>query len=573
MKDYIQAAEGKRKADILLKNGQLVNVLSGEIYPSNVVIYKDMIVGISSAAENHWEVEKTLDLNGKYILPGLMDAYIRMEASLLHPAEFVRAAVAQGTTAVIADPHEIANVLGVSGIKYIMDATRNLPVDVYFIIPSRVPATPLETSGASLKLDDLLPFLKKDRVFGLAEDQDYSDVLGGEKEILKKIMQARGHVIDGNCPGLSGKDLNAYLVAGISSDHAASSVEEAIEKVRKGMWVYVRQGSSFKEVKALAPFIARNSFHFLCFCTDDISPRDLSLGHVNGILRDAVAAGVDAMTAVRMATLSPCCRYCLQKRGAVAPGYFADIVVVSDLIDFKVDRVFKDGVLVVERGNPVYEAKIKRKSIVKETMNVKELKAEKLAVKATSDAARVIQIMPGEIMTKTAKESVLVKEGFVVSDIERDILKLAVVERHKGTGKVSLGLVRGFGIIKGAIASSISHDSHNLICVGVNDEDMLSALRQVVKLKGGVVVVSGGLITAELALPVAGLMSEELLHDVDDKMQKIEKAIQDMGSKLDNAVEALSYLALPTIPELRLSDLGLVDVDAKKIVPLFDSQA
>jgi len=567
LKDVISVAKGDKKADLLLKNGQLVNVLSAEIYPANVAIYKGKVVGIGD-----YEAEKEIDLNGKYICPGFIDSHIHIESTMLSPAEFSKATVSSGTTTVVADPHEIANVLGVKGIKYMLDVSKSLPQNIYFVLPSCVPSTKLETSGASLEASDLKPLLKNKRVIGLGEMMNFPGVCSKDEEVLAKIEMALGSnvFIDGHAPGLTGKDLTAYINSGIRSDHECVKLEEAKEKLRLGMHIFVREGSDAKNMEALLPLITPVNSRFFSLCTDDIHPKDLAEGHINGVLKKAVTLGLDPIIAVQLATVNAARHFGFKELGAVAPGYNADITVVNNLHDFKVDIVLKDGEVVAEKGKAVFQAKQKRKALVKETIKVKPLKIEDLSVKAKEGNIRVIDIIPEQVVTSESLEEPNIKDKNVVPNIDKDILKLAVVERHKALGRIGIGFVKGFGLRRGAVAQSVAHDSHNIICVGASDEDILSAVRQVIKLKGGIVVVAGGLVMAELQLSIAGLLSEGSLLEVHEKIVKLDEAVKELGSGIPDPFGLLSFLALPVIPKLKLTDKGLVDVAKMEIVDLFE---
>jgi adenine deaminase len=565
LRELISVARGEKKADLLLKNGQLVNVLSSEIYPVSVAIHKDRIVGVGD-----YQAEKVVDLNGQYICPGFIDAHVHIESSMLVPSQFSLATVPHGVTSIIADPHEIANVLGIAGIKYLLEASANLPQDMFFMLPSCVPATTMETSGADLKAKDLKPLLRKDRVLGLAELMNFPGVLCKNEDILDKIGMTQEGIIDGHCPNLSGKDLAAYILSGPSSDHECTTLEEAREKLRLGMQIFVRESSSAKNMQALLGAITKGNARGFSFCTDDMYPKDLIHGSMDRVLAKAVELGLDPMLAVQLATINTAEHYGLRKMGAIAPGYLADIAVVNNLHDFKVSMVVKSGKIVVEKGRANFKPVVKKRAAVKETVSVKPLKISDVKVKAKDKYANVIQVVPGQVLTKKVKAEVIVENGLALSDPNIDILKLLVVERHKATGNIGLAFVKGFGLKKGAIASSVSHDSHNIIAVGVTDEDILSAVREVIKLKGGMVVVSGGLVLAELPLPVAGLMSEEPLEDVVEKFDKLEASAQEIGCTLPHPFGTLSFLALPVIPELKLTDKGLVDVSEFKVIDLFE---
>jgi len=567
LKDFIAVARGEKKADLLLKNGQLVNVVSGEIYPANVAIYKGRIAGIGD-----YDANKVINLNGKYVCPGFIDVHLHIESTMLPPPEFARITVPHGTTTVVADPHEIANVLGVEGIKYMLEASKDLPQNIFFVLPSCVPTTPLETSGAKLEASDLKPLLKEQRIIGLAEVMNFLGVIERDEKLLAKIEMARKAkvLIQGHAPGLGGKDLAAYIGAGIRSDHECVKLEEAKEKLHLGMNIFIREGSSAKNLEDLLPLLSPLNSRFISLCTDDMHPSNLIQGHINSILKKAVSLGLDPITAVQLATINPA-RHCgFKELGAIAPGYIADIVVVDNLHDFNVDMVFKDGKLVAEKGKANFAIKLKKKAGVRETIKAKSPKVKDFIIEAKDSSIRVIDVIPDQIITSQTLEEPLIKDKCVVSDVDRDILKLAVIERHKASGRVGHGFVRGFGLRRGAIAQTIAHDSHNIICVGVNDEDMLSAVREVIKLKGGIVVVAGGLVLAELPLPVAGLLSDEPLEVVHEKLLSLKEAAKEIGCKLDNPFGLLSFLALPVIPKLKLTDRGLVDVEKFEIVDLFE---
>ncbi|MBU0671507.1 MAG: adenine deaminase [Candidatus Margulisbacteria bacterium] len=565
LKERISAARGEKPADLVLKNGQLVNVFSGEIYSADVAIAKGYIVGVGDYAG-----EEEIDLNGRYITPGFIDSHLHIESTLLSPGELARAIVPKGTTAVICDPLEIANVLGVAGIKYLLEASEGLPVDIFFAVPSCVPATVLETSGGKVLLEDIVSLLKKERVIRLGEVMNFPDVLSGKKETLEKLEAACEIGIEGHAPGLTGKDLNAYLAAGISTDHETTTLDEAQEKLKNGMQILVRQGSSAKNLEAILPLIQPLNSRFFAFCTDDIYPSDLAQGHINMILKKAVELKLDRIIAIQLATINAARFYGLKGYGAIAPGYYADINVVANLEDFTVDLVFKRGKKVASRNKPLFETKLKRKAGIRETVKVKPFEVEALMIKAKSEYAKAIELVPGQTLTKSIVVSVKNLNGFVVSDPDSDVLKLVVIERHKASGKIGLGLVKGFGLKNGALATSIAHDSHNIICAGVDDEDMISAVRRVVELEGGMVVVRGGLVLAELPLPIAGLISDQPLDKVLEKLKILGQALKELGCKIEHPFGILSFLSLPVIPELRLTNKGLVDVAKFKIVDLFE---
>ena len=567
LRERIAVARGEKKADIVLKNAQLINVFSGEIYPADVAIHKDRVAGIGD-----YSGEQEIDLNGRYIAPGFIDAHLHIESTLLTPGELARTVLPHGTTAIIADPHEIANVLGKMGIKYLLDISKGLPLDIYFTVPSCVPTSDLETSGAELDAEDIVSLLKNERVIRLGEMMSYPGVLSGKKEVLEKIEAAcqAGVGIEGHAPGLTGKDLNAYIAAGMSSDHETIALEEAREKMKAGMQILVREGSSAKNLEAILPLINPSNSRFFSFCTDDIYPKDLVKGHINKIIKKAVSLKLDPAIAVQMATINTARYYNLRGYGAVAPGYFADVNVVSNLEDFDVEMVFKRGKIVFQRKRLLFEVKAKKNKEVRETIHIKPFEPEALEIKAKADYAKAIELVPGQILTKSIVVPVKKKGEDIVSDPDSDVLKLTVVERHKASGNIGLGLVKGFGLKKGALATSVAHDSHNIICVGVDEEDMISAVRRVARLEGGMVAVRGGLVLAELPLPIAGLISDEPLKDVLEKLKRLENVFEELGCGIEHPFGILSFLALPVIPELRLTDKGLVDVAKFKIVDLFE---
>ncbi|MFC1511220.1 adenine deaminase [Candidatus Margulisiibacteriota bacterium] len=565
LKDRIAIARGEKKANLVLKNGQLINVFSGEIYSADVALHKDHIAGIGD-----YTGEKEIDLNGKYITPGFIDSHLHIESTMLHPAELAKAIVPCGTTAIITDPHEIANVLGVAGIKYLLEASAGLPLDLFFTVPSCVPSTDMETSGAKLSAQEIVALLKKKQVIRLGEMMNFPGVLTGNKTVLDKIAAACEVGVEGHAPELAGKDLNAYVAAGMSSDHENITLEEAREKLRLGMQILVREGSSAKNLEAILPLVTPKNSRFFSLCTDDISPEDLMNGHINKIIQKAVALKLDSITAIQMATINTARYYNLLGYGAVAPGYFADINVISNLEDFDVDMVFKKGQLVASRRKPGFNVKIKKKAGVRETIRIKPFEIDALELAAETDYAKCIELIPGQILTKSIMVAVKKDKGKVVADPGNDVLKLVVVERHKATGNIGFGLVKGFGLQKGALATSVAHDSHNIICVGIDEEDMISAIRRVAALGGGMAVVRGGLVLADVPLPIAGLISDLPIDKLVAKQKKLEKIIADLGCKIEQPFSKLSFLALPVVPELRLTDKGLVDVDKFKIVSLFE---
>jgi len=564
LKHRIAVARGLQKADLVLKGGSLVNVYSGEIYQTDIAVSGGKIAGLGS-----YNGSTIVDLSSKFILPGFIDSHVHVESSMLAPAEFARAALPHGTTAVIADPHEIANVLGKAGIRYMLSASEGLPLDFYFMLPSCVPTTSLETSGAHLTAADLLPFLKQRRVLGLAEMMNYPGVLLGKPDVLRKLQAFSHTMVDGHAPGLSGNDLSAYAGAGISSDHECTTADEARRKVRCGMTVFMREGSAAKDLEALLPAVTQANARFFTLATDDFQPGDLTRGSIDQLVKKAVRLGLDPVMAAQMATINAAQYFGLRHKGAVLPGYDADIVVVDDLKHFTVEKVFKLGRLVAEHGRCIASVKSHDHEQTRGTVRTRPIKKTDILLKAKTNRARVIELIPNQIETKCSIMPVTVQGGHVISDTENDVLKLLVIERHQFTGNRGFGLIRGLGLKTGALAATVAHDSHNIITAGVADEDILVAVSRVQKIQGGLVVVSNGKVLAEIPLPIAGLMSDKPLAFVVKRLAEIDAAVKRLGVTIVHPFGILSFMALPVIPELKLTDKGLVDVKQFKLVDLF----
>ena len=569
VENIISVAQGFQEPDLVLKNVRIINVFTGEIYPADVALCEDKIAGIGK-----YDGPRTVDLEGRYLSPGFFDGHVHIESSMVQVSEYAKAVVPLGTTSLVIDPHEIANVLGSDGILYMLRASKYNPLNVFLMLPSCVPATDMETAGSELKALDLFPFLSDKWVLGLGEVMDYRGVLSRDEDVLDKIKIVSGKRIDGHAPGLTGKRLVGYVAAGIESDHESTTVEEAREKIRLGMRIFLREGSMSKNLLDILPLVTRDNVNRFVFCTDDRHPRDLiEEGHIDYMIRLAIEFGIDPVLAVRMATLNPARHFGLNNIGAIAPGYDADLVVLDDLKACTVDQVYKGGVLVAEKGRALYEPPPAQKFQVRSSINVQELTLEDFRIPANGTTANVIGVIPNQLITKHLKESVTVEDGHVVSDPERDLLKIFVIERHHASGNIGRGMVRGLGLKRGAIASSVAHDSHNIITAGVADEDILVAAVGVVKLRGGLVVVSDGEILASLALPIAGLMSDEPLSEVQRKLGELHEAARTLGAAVADPLAAISFLGLTVIPSLKLSDLGLVDVDEGRIINLFDQIA
>ena len=566
----IAVARGDAPAHLVLRGGQLVNMLSGEVYPAEVAIFRRRIAGVSTTS-GAYRGEAEIDLAGEYIARGFIDGHLHIESSLIVPAEFASAVLPCGTTSVVADPHEIANVHGIEGIRFMLDASEGLPLNVWVMLSSCVPATSMETSGARLCADDLAPLLGHPRVLGIAEMMNYPGVVAGIDDMAQKVVL--GHIsgvrVDGHSPLLGGLALQAYISAGIASDHESVSVGEALEKLRAGMHVLIREGSTARNLDALLPVVNERTARFCSFATDDKQPDDLAReGHIDHCVRRAIVGGVDPVTAIQMASINTARHYGLNDLGAVAPGYRADLVTFPDLREPRVTRTYAGGKLVAQGGTMVNRCYTSGKAPTN-AMHVSDLHLERFSIPAEGNHARAIVALPNQIVTRRKVVEVSQEGGYVVVDPKRDILKIAVVERHRGTGNVGLGLVKGFGLNSGALASSIAHDSHNVVVIGAMDAEMLLAAQTVLGMGGGICAVQGDAVLAQLPLPVAGLMSDQPWERVREGMQSLLHAAYSLGCPLDNPYMAMAFLALPVIPQLKLTDLGLVDVVEFKLCPLF----
>ncbi len=567
----IRIATGEEPADLLIKNARIVNVFTGEIDEADVAVGEGHIAGVGG----YNDAISTIELKGKYLAPAYMDAHIHIESSMLMPAEFAKAVLPHGTTATVSDPHEIANVLGMAGIELMLNLSEGMPFDFFFTLSSCVPATHMETSGAELTADELFQLAEHPRVVALAEMMNFPGVIRRAREVMKKIELAhsRGMIIDGHSPLVRGNDLNAYLCGGIRSDHECTHLDEANEKLRKGMWVFIREGTTEKNLLELLRIVNDFTVSRLCLVSDDKHPNDLlEDGHLNSTVYLAVKNGVSPASALRMASLNPAIYYNLPFRGAIAPAYRADFQFLENLDRglLKPLAVFKAGKLVAEDGRLVTDFTTPE---VPEwaTNTVKAIKAispDRLRVPRSGKNMRVIRVIPGQIVT--GSEKISVHGQYVEPDIENDILKLVVAERYTGEGNLSIAFVKGFGLKAGAIASSVAHDSHNLIAVGVSDEDIAHALNELIRVQGGLVAVKNRTTIGVLPLPLAGLMTLEPAIDTSRKLIKLLEALRDkLGSSLENPFMALSFLALPVIPELKLTDKGLVDAKEFRFTPMF----
>ena len=555
----IAAAAGREPADLVLKNATFVNVFSNELSTMDIAVAEGLIVGMGS-----YQGRSEVDCTGKIVLPGFLDAHIHLESSLVSPTEFVKAVLPHGTTTVVTDPHEIANVMGTDGIEYMLQATEGLPVDVRFMLPSCVPATPLDESGAILDYRAIDSFYDHPRVQGLAEMMNFVGAINGDEQTVEKIVAAQAHhkKIDGHAPDLQGNDLNAYIAAGVYSDHECHDVKDAIAKLERGQFIMIREGTAARNLEALMPLLTGKYADRCMFCTDDKHPNDLlEKGHIDYIVKKAISLGADPITAVKVACHNAARYFLLNNRGGISPGYLADFVIIDNFQDFNIEQVYKKGVLMVDHGeiqdfpSPEIEPYLVERA--HKTFHVAALTAEDFAEKRPRG---IIGMVDGEITTVDAGYSDRI-------DVEYDVLKIAVVERHKNTHHIGIGYIQGYGLKSGAVATSISHDSHNIIVVGTNETDMAAAVNRVVELNGGIVVWDGGQSVAEVPLAIAGIMSDEPLVTVNEKLETAKDAAHKLGVNPGiDPFMTLSFMALPVIPSLRITTRGVFDVTTQSYV-------
>jgi adenine deaminase len=566
--NLLAVARGERPADLLLRNANLVNLFSAQIEQTDIAIAGGLIVGVGPG----YQAAAEIDLGGAYVTPGLIDAHVHIESSLCVPPQFAAAVLPHGVTTVVTDPHEIANVAGVAGIRYMAAAGQSLPLSVVIMAPSCAPATAMEHNGARLDAQDLAALLADGTVHGLAEVMNYPGVTYGDPDMLAKLRAFAGRPVDGHAPGWTGQALNAYVAAGIGSDHECTTVAEAQEKLNRGLYILIRQATNAQNLHTLLPLVTPANSRRICFCTDDRVPADLlDEGSVDWMVRAAIAAGVDPIVALQMATLNPSEWFGLHDRGAVAPGRRADLLICDDLHDFRPRQVYAGGQLVAEGGRllpgltlPTLSPPPALSGSVKVAWESVDLR-----IRARGSRLRVIGHLPDQLVTEERSLPARVEEGLVVADPARDILKMAVIERHHACNSLGLGFIQGIGLQRGAIAGTVAHDHHNLVVIGADDESMLLAAHTVADLRGGLAVVSGGEVQATLALPVGGLMSDRPIEEVRAAYDSLRAAAAALGSPLHDPFMAMSFMALEVIPKLKLTDVGLVDVQKFALVDLF----
>ncbi|MBN2656690.1 MAG: adenine deaminase [Spirochaetales bacterium] len=568
MKKLIKTAYGELPADLVLKNGSIVNVFSGEILKGDIAVSDGKIAAVSYEGDSDiiYRGIKEIDLKGRTVVPGLIDAHVHIESSMGTPENFASIVIPRGTTTVIADCHEIANVCGNDGIRYMMNASDNTPLDVYFMIPSCVPATPFEDSGAKIRIEDMKHFIDDDRVKGLGEMMDYPGVIQGRSDIMDKLTLAVNHgkFVDGHGPTLTGKSLSAYAVSGIKTDHECSSLEEMRDRLRAGMYVLIREGSAASDLRELIKGVSESNSRRCCFCTDDRQAEDIiHIGHIDNNVRLALKAGVDPVTVIRIATINSAECYGLKGKGAIAPGYDADFLIADNLEDFNVESVYIGGIIAADKGVYQYSIDSLEDRHVLYTVHLQSIYKDMFRLAMSSDKANVISMKPGSLITeKVVRKVIRDRDGnFTVGD-RCDLIKVAVIERHKGPGYIGLGLLENYGLKGGAVASSIAHDSHNIVVAGDNDDDMIRAVRELKECGGGITIVSNGKVLDTLELPIAGLMTDmnsgRLAEKLNGMITLARKALH-INPEMDPFMP-LAFLALPVIPDIKLTDRGLFDV-------------
>lgn len=568
LEKIIKVAKGEIPADLVIKNANVVNVFTEEIYEADIAIVDDLIAGIAK----DYKGKEEIDAKGKFVSPSFIDGHVHIESSMLMPSEFAKLVVPSGTTTVISDPHEISNVMGLQGISFMREATKNLPLDVYMMLPSCVPATCLETSGVDLNSYDLALLIDAPWVLGIAEMMNFPGVIHYDNNVLSKIKLGldKKKRVDGHAPHLSGKDLCAYTAAGIRSDHECTTPDEAMEKLRLGMYLMVREGTAARDLESLIPLLKTADTRKCIFVTDDRHPKHLSK-HVGRMVKKAVRLGVDPIKAICMASLNTAEYFNLTNLGAIAPGYKADMIVLKDLKEFVPETVIKNGKIVAQNCSMTIDTDCIKTPELRGSVNIKYLNIEDLQIKAPQGKNRVktINVIPQQLLTNAVVETVKIKNGLALADTKSDVLKIAVIERHKATGNIGLGFVKGFGLKSGAIASTVAHDSHNMIVIGTNDEDMYYAAVELVKSQGGKIIVENGETLAHLKLPIAGLMSDKPAKEVEAKLFELNEAAKKIGCQIADPFMSMAFLSLSVIPELKITDKGLIDAVKFEVTELF----
>jgi len=566
IKNIINVANNKKEADLVIKNGKVVDVYQSKIIEGDIAICGKYIVGIGN-----YKGKQEIDANGAYVSPGLIDAHMHIESTYVSPAEAGRLLVPRGTTTIIADPHEMVNVCGLDGLEYMLDASDGTVLDIKYMLPSCVPCTSFETSGATFSANAMIEPLKNIKVLGIGEFMNYVGINNCEEDVIAKIHETRlaGKIIDGHAPCLVGSKLDGYIAAGVHTDHECSTIEEMNDRISRGMYVLLREGSACRDLKYLLPGVTKENSRYCVLCSDDREPETIfEVGHMDDNLRICVQEGLDPITAIRMATINSAECYRMHDRGGIAPGLLANIVILDNLTDFNAQKVIIEGELVAEDGKYLKETKKYDISTVNSSMNIKDFSIDRLKLEFNSDEVIAMQVLEDGVLTKKIKVKInLNNNGEFLFDKNSEINKIAVVERHHGTGNVGVGLIKGFGIKEGAIAQTIAHDSHNVMVVGMSDEDMALAVEKLNEIGGGIIIVKNGKILAELKLPIAGLMSDKSGEEVRDKFSELHKACHEkLGITEKEPIVQLSFMSLPVIPEIKITDKGLFDVKNFKFI-------
>ena len=566
LKNLITKAKGTKNSELVFKNANIINVFTGEILFGDLAIDNGRVVGIGE-----YKGEREIDLDGKYISPGFIDSHVHIESSMSTPTQFARAIVPRGVTSIISDPHEIANVKGLEGIKYMIEDAKNTPLDVYVMLPSCVPSTEFENAGAILEARDLEKLINEESVLGLGEMMNYPGVIDGEDKVLDKLILGRNTIIDGHGPLITGKDLNAYGAAGIKTEHEASTPEEVIERLRLGMYILLREGSAAKDLRNIIQTVNKDNLRRFLLCTDDKHPEDLiNEGSIDFNIKLAIRSGIEPVDAIRMATLNSAECYGLKDKGAIAPGYRADLVIIDNLDDFNILKVFKDGKLVAENNKALFEINPYSSNNMMNSVNIKKVELKDIQIKMETNRANVISIVEDSLVTEKAIKEVNVENGHFQYSNE-DVLKLVVVERHLATGNIGVGLIENFQLKNGAIGSTIAHDSHNILVVGDNDEDILLTIEEIERIGGGLVILSGGKVLKSLTLEIGGLMTSRPIEEINlalKEMMEISREELKVNPKIDPFM-TLAFMALPVIPKIKLTDIGLFDVEDFKFIQVY----